>query len=200
MSSSGSCGRLREMLGGDQDPDPISEGMGANTDADSTSVSTNNKSMFGKLTGPVKNMVRNFKLSHAWKHLPDALQEKIGSPENLTTMFPFTYTVRNDDSDNAEQAQMRISLECAFNYITFVIDPLDDDGNVVQGGNIHIVFKDKKWYSHATFDERGRDYILTTESPLPLFGKMSDADIAEKTDGTVKWIVKLFDLKTEAED
>lgn len=165
----------------------------------STSDTTSGETMFGKLTDSIKSKFQSWKLNAAWKHLPNALQEKIGNPENLTTMFPFTCTPPNDDSDDDDgEVQMKVSVEGELNSITFIFDPLDSDGRVAKGGNMHISFKNKQWFCMAMFDERGNDYVDMGDSPL--FGKMSDENIVMKTTESVESIVKLLDLRAEAEN
>ncbi len=166
-----------------------------------SSPTSSDESMFGKFTNSVKNKVQNWKLNIAWKHLPDALQEKIGSSENLTTMFPFTCTLpiddSNDDANNGDEVQLKISIEGELDNITFIFDPLDSNNCVIKGGNMRISFKNRQWFCTVMFDERGRDYVDMIE-PL-LVGKKSSADIGVRTVEAVENIIKLLDF-VESED
>jgi hypothetical protein len=201
-SSAGSRQRLAGLAGitgppcvlkEDQSSDPTSEEMINDTRTNNTSSNgDSNTSMLGKFTGSVKNLVRNYKLKSAWAHLPTHLQEKFRDLENMKSMLPFKGVLRNNKTNSIDP--VKLSVKGDSSNITFVIDCLDKNDDVIKENNIHLSFTNKKWTCTAIFDEHGRDFISMAESPL--FGNMSETDVMDCTRSAIGTICDILDSLT----
>lgn len=137
----------------------------------------------------VDNIVNKYNLNSAWEHLPILLQKKFVNLENMKSMFPLKGTLRDDDTNS--QDPVELSIEGDSENITFVINCLDSDNNVLKKNSVHFSFKNKKWFSTIMINDSGEDFISTAESPL--FGNMSNTDIMNCTQSAIDTICNILD-------
>jgi hypothetical protein len=126
-----------------------------------------------------------------WNHLPDELQEKFVSVENVSKMFPVEFYI-TDDGEKFKGVMSIVTDDKR--CVSFEIMG-QEDKNEPARKVVEVAFIDKKCVTIVMFDENGRDYPMMALSPL--LGDVSDKTQSLMTSDSIRLIVDYLDLSVD---